>query len=143
MDTATSSEELNKVMNEPALVGIIDSCGWPAYKQITMSNKTEFIHCLTYHEVVSKRLIAISAFEQGLSTLGLSEALKRYSRVLRELLVHDHNKLLTAKDLLNLAVWDWGEEAEDKKIASTFFEKYLEHLEGRNCNPPPPTHTHV
>ena len=75
MDAASEGETLDEILNNPANFSIINSCGWPITKVISLSTKTEFIHRLVYHEVIGKRLPAIFAFKKGLSILNIADLL--------------------------------------------------------------------
>lgn len=127
MDVATTPEAVNDIMDEPAYSSIINSCGWPSTKPITLSTKAEFIARLIHHEVIFKRSVSIASFRDGLSVLRMKEAFKKNSRVLRPLLAYS-GFVLTSKSILDKVKWD--EMNEEKERAHDFFIRYLEEMDG-------------
>ncbi len=128
LDGATSKETLDEIIDYPAAVPLINSCGWPPTKVITLSSKNELIHCLVHHEVIQRRSPAISAFREGLSVLGLCSAFKESTRALRPLLVYTP-VALTANQIKGMVEWEEGSLTEEQKRSQVFFNQYLEQKE--------------
>lgn len=127
MDAATSTEELDDVLDNQAFHHLINTSGWPTSKLISMTSKMEFIHCLIVNEVVHKRSAATMAFRQGLSVLRMDEAFKKDAKALRSLLVYS-DCTLSSTTILNLINWE-EENTEEKRRARRFFEGYLKDKE--------------
>ena len=128
MDLAMDEKALNDIIDSPAYSGIINSCGWPITKMITVHSRAEFIHRLIYHEVVGKRSCAVSAFKEGMSILGMCEAIRKNKEIMKPLFVY-YDSPLTADTILKLIEW---EEVDKEGVADAkeFFIEYLKAKEG-------------
>lgn len=132
MDAASSTEELNVVVDNPCYLSIINSCGWPITKPITLTSKIEFIHRLVYHEVIGKRLSAISSFKKGLAILNLEKLLRENYEEMKPFFVYCTTSTLTADCIIRLI--EWGEVNESSRQSKNFFIQYLEEKDGKLAN---------
>ena len=60
------NDEINRIIDDPGYVAIVNASGWPTTKCITPMLKIEFLQKLIFSEVVLKCRSATDAFSIGL-----------------------------------------------------------------------------
>lgn len=79
---------------------IVDSCGWPIERLVTVFNKHELTQQLLCEELLTKRMDALNNFREGLNYFGLVDLLKDSPAIGQVLFVPQSSNQLTAEDFL-------------------------------------------
>ena len=98
LNCLSSTEELDAVLDEDKYIAIVNSSGWPGTKVITLTNKTEFVNCLVWQQIVSSREEAVIAFGHGLELVGLHTLIRRNWKELKQLFVKTEEQKLSANN---------------------------------------------
>ena len=95
IDQATTDDIIDKVLEDPAKMAIVNSSRWPVTKPINMRSKAELIQEIMVEELLSKRGENVRAFQTGLSVLEFLSFCHKHPIVTKELFVYK-NRPLTA-----------------------------------------------
>ena len=88
IDQAQDDKVLNRILDDPAHMAIINSSTWPVTKGISMLTKMELMQTLIIEEVITKRDVNIRAFRKGLFVLGFLNLCRDYADLTKPLFVH-------------------------------------------------------
>ena len=88
IDQAQDDKVLNRILDDPAHMAIINSSTWPITKGISMLTKMELMQTLIIEEVITKRDVNIRAFRTGLFVLGFLNLCRDYADLMKPLFVH-------------------------------------------------------
>ena len=92
---------MDKIVDDPVAMALVNSSGWCTTKAITMSNKMQLIQGLIFHETVLKREKQLAAFRKALHTLGLLKLILMNPE-LKTLFVHNGGSKLSALVFISL-----------------------------------------
>ena len=93
IDRATSDDIIDRVLEDPAKMAIVNSSRWPVTKPINMRTKAELIQDIMVEELLSKRGENLRAFQNGLSVLEFLALCHKHPILTRELFVYKSRPL--------------------------------------------------
>ena len=121
---------MDKVIDEPVNLSIINSCGWSITEAITHSNRYQLIQCLIHNEVITQRESNMRAFFRGLNVLKMGDLILSEPEKLGDLFMYRriHLSVNHFKTLMSSVTPPSG----PKKVQSLeHFKEYLRYLEGQ------------
>ena len=128
MSDASSEDEIDQLIDQPANCYILNACGWSLTEPIVPSNKLQFLQQLMVDEVLNKRERNLKAFMCGLQVLGIIELVKAHPDLTRQLFVSE-KKTMTPECFMKLVVSVCPAKPDERR-AFGFFEKYVSTLNG-------------
>lgn len=131
IDQAQDDKALNRILDDPAHMAIINSSTWPVTKGISMLTKMELMQTLIIEEVITKRDVNIRAFRKGLFVLGFLNLCRDYADLTKPLFVHCEEEFTREKFMSLMAAVPPPDPATipDAAKAFNFFEKYIKERE--------------
>ena len=93
MTDASTEDEIDRLIDKPVNVGILNGCGWCITQPIVPANKLSFLQHLIQDEVITRREHNLKAFQCGLNVLSVCDLLKRYPGATKELFVAQNSPL--------------------------------------------------
>ena len=124
LDKSEIREQLDKILDDPVAMALVNASGWSATKTIDMVTKNQLVQGLILHETVIKREKQLAAFRARLKKVGFLKLLQRNPQ-LKELLIYNPDTKLTTSDVISLL--DCDHRVKDSKA----FKLFLEYLENR------------
>ena len=129
LDTATSQDDINDIIDDPRYMAIVNSSGWPTTKCITTISKSEFLQQLVLNEVIMKRQHAIKALCRGLDRLNVAKLIQDNSELMQPVFLCDANRPLTAEALVRLISTPKPADERLKEVYGWF----IQYLTESNC----------
>ena len=130
MADASTTEEINAVIDKPVNMYIVNGCGWSITQPILPTNKLSFLQHLLLDEVIMKRERNLKAFASGLNVLGLADVIKVHPQLTRKIFVMESAEPLTPAQFLGL-IGSVCPEIEEQVQAYQFFIEFVPYLHGK------------
>ena len=103
LNKSSSQDEIKNLLDQDKYLAVVNSCGWPPEKFITLANRIELINGLIEQELVHKRERVIAAFGRGLEALGMLALIREHPCEFKQAFVFQKQPL-TAKMFTGLVI---------------------------------------
>ena len=90
--SATTQHEINKLLDEPGYLAIVNASDWPSTLLLTLSNRTEYLNGVVIQEVMQMREGAIKSVCTCMEELGLVTLTRELPEIMKQVFVHSPHR---------------------------------------------------
>ena len=102
LDDAKTDDDIDKILDQPASMLIINQSQWSIVEPVTTSNKSSLIQHLIWEEVIQRRDQNIQAFKRGPKQFKMVELIQKHPDMLKPLFVAQPSQEITAGEFWSL-----------------------------------------